>query len=124
MIIDPVARFVAYPSQECRQVASLKLDGRAASAADQVMAVAVIGGGIAVTAIVSVDPPYKPHLDQDVQRAVHRHEAHRGEVQSGPLVHLSWASVAIILQEGFDHRSPWLSDPVTFPAKLLDYDPF
>jgi hypothetical protein len=85
MIFDRVPGLLADAGQEGREVAALELDGGPTATADQMVAVTVVGCGIAVAAVVGMDASYKAELGQQVQRAIHRYQPDGGIVPLGSL---------------------------------------
>jgi len=119
VILDIIAGVPAYPFEEWREIAPLELDRGSATATDQVMMVAVASRCVAVTAILGVDASHKTQVRQQVQGAIHGHQAHGGTVLPGPGVNLSWPGVDPILEERPDDGLAGPGDAVPGLVQLL-----
>jgi hypothetical protein len=119
MIFNGVTGLAADAGQEGREVAAVEFHGRAALAADDVVAMASVGQGVAVTTILGVDAAHKTHLGQEVEGAIDGDQTEGGAVLAGAQVHLGRAGVASALVQGADHGLPWPGDAVTRLAQLM-----
>jgi hypothetical protein len=77
------AGFLAHAFQKGGQIAALELDHGTALTTVQVVAMAMVGGRVAMAAIPGVNPARKSQVGQQVERAIDSNQADSGAVLPG-----------------------------------------